>query len=105
MSNNYKKCQLIKSAAESSTNNGHRLSRWKHSVEFWGDKYSVAHCLDCGANVQVNQRPAPNEVDIGGAVFGIHCPKVMMPSLMTLSVCRKLGFDHKTSYAWEAEGR
>ncbi len=111
MSISYKKRQLIQEAKHSANCLGHRLSRWQHSIEYWGDKYSVAHCLDCGADVAVNQRPAPNEIDVGGAAVSLNCEGTKKPSLMTLSVQRKYGFVNEHGYAlksrreWEAEGR
>jgi hypothetical protein len=50
----------------------HEIGRFKN-VGHNGKPYYVATCKKCGAGVGVNPQPAPNEVNIGGDVFGKSC--------------------------------
>lgn len=50
---------------------GHkRLSRWEWS---WGKLAASRHCLDCGAWLQIEPKPAPNGIDIGGSAVAEGC--------------------------------
>lgn len=100
-----KKRRLRNQATQCASRRGHALARWRHAVEFWGDKYSVSYCTICGAHVQTNQRPAPNEIDIAGEAVATQCPGHPMPSWMSMDVRVLFGMDHKTARQWRSEGR
>jgi len=60
---------LKKEARETATWRGHKLGTFKPS-----GKYSaIATCKRCGAEVVVNSRPAPNEIDIMGEAVALSC--------------------------------
>lgn len=42
--------------------------------EYW-TKLTTSTCRQCGAYVTVNTRPAPNQIDISGSIFGKKCTK------------------------------
>jgi transcription elongation factor Elf1 len=100
-----KKQRLCLEAKNAATRRGHTLVRWTHSVEFWDGKYSVSHCSECGAHVQTNINPAPNEIDVSGEAISRNCPGVMMPSWMSFDVRNELGFGNKTAREWKNAGR
>ena len=50
------------------------------SCEFRGhdmsafNKHNISECKTCKAWVQTNNKPAPNEINIGGPAVAMHCP-------------------------------
>jgi hypothetical protein len=56
------------SALESTTFRGHTMGAWDDSPN-----RSMSKCLRCGAWVQVEIKPAPNSIDIGGPAVAMHC--------------------------------
>lgn len=59
--------------------------RAKNTAEFWrGHKMTrfenvdghrhLSTCISCTAQVVVNTRPQPNEIDIGGEAVALNCP-------------------------------
>jgi hypothetical protein len=49
---------------------GHRM-RW-----FEANGYATAFCIHCGMEVQCRERPAPNDIDIGGEAVALTCTGV-----------------------------
>lgn len=84
-----KKLERLKIEARNSANNhGHRMSafhttKWRKLPERRAKprgairpevaQSALATCKDCGAYVQVNTHPVPNEIEIGGDVYGKQC--------------------------------
>jgi uncharacterized CHY-type Zn-finger protein len=60
---------LKESAEESLEFRGHELDEW----EYINDHTSRMVCPVCQAQVTVNTRPLPNEIDIGGAAVALTC--------------------------------
>jgi len=60
-------------ALEACTIRGHKMGRW-HDHDWYKDTIKFAHCLDCDAQVVVNSRPQPNEIDICGEAVALNCP-------------------------------
>jgi hypothetical protein len=63
---------LCKRARECAKNAGHEMKSFKKSERYGKVSYD-ATCKKCGEWLHVNPRPAPNEVDISGSVFGHSC--------------------------------
>jgi hypothetical protein len=60
---------LQREAARAARFREHRLGRWEEH-ETW----ATAKCRDCPAQVTVNTKPMPNEIDIGGDAVAVNCP-------------------------------
>ena len=61
--------RLKKEAIESCEFRGHIMGRFAHVAP--DSAYSI--CRRCGAEVSVDSRPMPNEIDIGGEAVGLSC--------------------------------
>lgn len=48
---------------------GHNLGRFENATDY----RAIAEC-DCGAYVQVNAKPMPNQIDIGGDAVALNHP-------------------------------
>ena len=63
------KTYLMKQATNAAKHHGHKLSYFHHH-----DRFSAsAICQQCGARVDINTNPDPNEIDIGGEAVSIGC--------------------------------
>jgi len=60
---------LKKQATASANNRGHRLGNWQST----GRHSAIAFCEDCGHYVQVDSKPLPNGIDIGGPAVAVEC--------------------------------
>lgn len=64
----------LKRRAQAATKyRGHRM-RW--GVVYGranGPKSQHGQCRDCGASVSVHERPAPNDIDVGGLAVAVNC--------------------------------
>ena len=60
---------LQRSAAESCELRNH----WMSPFTTLSDTRAVATCTRCGMEVQVNTKPAPNEINIGGEAVALNC--------------------------------
>jgi len=63
----------LKNEAEASCQwRGHNLGKWE---DFRGKSRNISHnkCQICGKEVQVNDNPLPNEIDIGGEAVALGC--------------------------------
>lgn len=63
--------QLEQSAMEAAINRGHRMTPFATLYEQRHIAESV--CEKCEAYVQVNAKPAPNGIDIGGTAVALNC--------------------------------
>jgi hypothetical protein len=65
--------QLQQEATECCERRGHKLGKWNI---FHGESRSLANneCTVCGAEVQCNSRPMPNQIEIGGDALALNCP-------------------------------
>jgi hypothetical protein len=72
---------LRKRAAQAATWRGHKL-KWSHGINMGVRLLQNAKC-NCGAEVQINTKPAPNEIDIGGDAVAVNCTKPYRPKHMT----------------------
>lgn len=61
---------LKREAKEASERRGHQMKRYRRR-EFWGTPY--AECAECGMEVDVTTRPAPNQIDIAGEAVALNC--------------------------------
>lgn len=66
-----KQQQLEQSALESAVARGHRMTPFARLYEQRHVSESV--CERCEAYVQVNTKPAPNQIDIGGTAVSLNC--------------------------------
>lgn len=64
--------QLEQSALDSAQFRGHKMSTFQRIIE---TTRSESVCSDCEAYVQVDTRPAPNGIDIGGTAIALNCTK------------------------------
>jgi len=62
--------QLKADAKQDATWREHILGTWQT-----GAKSAINYCVMCGEYVQVNAKPLPNEIDIGGPVVAVNCDK------------------------------
>ena len=64
---------LKKRAKAASKLRGHKLGLWR---VFPGKSRTIcnAKCEVCGAEVQCNDHPLPNEIEIGGTAVALNCP-------------------------------
>ncbi len=58
--------ELQDEALESCKFRGHKMGKF--------NKYNISECTICKAWVQVDDKPAPNGIDIGGPAVALHCP-------------------------------
>lgn len=65
--------RLQKEALISCNNRGHKMGRFNQIDLTNGSRIYRAECKDCGAWVDVNPKPAPNEIDIGGTAVALNC--------------------------------
>lgn len=63
---------LKREATKSAKWRGHHLGQWQDSSD---KRSSIADCENCDAYVQVNTRPLPNDIDIGGSAVAVGCDK------------------------------
>jgi hypothetical protein len=70
----YKK--LKRSAREATAFRGHILHPIRRTNNYPGETayHGAAKCRTCPAWVQVNTRPQPNGIDIGGPAVAMTCP-------------------------------
>ncbi len=64
--------KLIEQATNAAKFRGHRIV-WHYGD---GDLNAITRlgtCIHCGKEVQVNCRPQPNEIDIGGEAVALGC--------------------------------
>lgn len=67
--NDFLRSDLIARATISARNRGHQLRSWVPL-----SRYSmIADCVTCGAEVEVNAMPRPNEAHIGGPAVALNC--------------------------------
>jgi len=52
---------------------GHRM-KWLPPWHGEGQSLQNGECVKCGAFVQLNTRPMPNQIDIGGNALALTCP-------------------------------
>lgn len=65
--------KLKREAKASAENAGHTLGKFRTLVTDGSRMVAEAVCIHCGSYVQINTNPAPNQIDIGGSVFGNSC--------------------------------
>jgi len=70
--------ELERQAVEACEFRGHTIGKW---VVYHGESKSLANneCLICGAWVQCNTKPAPNDIDIGGPAVALTCTNPVLP--------------------------
>jgi len=61
---------LKRQAMNSSLFRNHNMSNFKRL----GPNHHLSVCKICGADVMVNLKPQPNEIDIGGEAVALPCP-------------------------------
>jgi hypothetical protein len=67
------KLSTLKKQAQSSTKfRGHSM-KWDAPIEFGTRFVQLGRCRICGAEVQLNTRPYPNEINIGGKALATGC--------------------------------
>jgi hypothetical protein len=65
-------------AAGAAKSRGHKL-KWDKPFKGWASGQSQnAKCI-CGAEVQINTNPAPNQIDIGGSAIAVDCTVTHYP--------------------------
>ncbi len=64
--------KLIKEARESMYYRGHSPSRAATSGKV-PELQAQIRCNDCGMQVWVQTKPAPNSIDISGSAIAMHC--------------------------------
>ncbi len=70
--------RLKQEAQEAAEFQGHILGRWEDLGIVWHGPAARATCANkgCTAWVQVETKPAPNSIDIGGPAVAVGCPYV-----------------------------
>lgn len=63
---------LKSEAISSCENRGHKMGEWEDSSET-DPVWSVSHCDICDKYVEVNLKPAPNQIDISGYAVALNC--------------------------------
>jgi hypothetical protein len=72
------KLSTLKKQAQSSTKfRGHSM-KWDAPIEFNTRSVQIGRCTACGAEVALNTRPFPNEINIGGEAVAINCMDVRL---------------------------
>lgn len=66
---------LLRQAEEAYRWRGHADTDWMWLTRQDNQEILEKTCPICGAWVQVNTKPAPNQIDIGGPAVAIHCTK------------------------------
>ena len=61
--------ELKRSASRSAKFRGHNLGAWYEL----GKHARSAKCTKCGAEVVINEKPRPNEIEVGGEAVAINC--------------------------------
>jgi len=61
--------RLKKEAKDGCQWRGHKMSRFRRI----SGRVHRSFCLHCGMDVDVNIRPLPNEIDIGGRAVALNC--------------------------------
>ena len=71
-----KAARLKKSAYESATWRGHKMSHWSTWTDGQG-RHSrfTSECVLCNRGMQVRLRPLPNEIDISGEAVAVTCDR------------------------------
>ena len=66
--------ELKKEATETAICRGHAIV-WSSPIH--GERTSIqrGECSNCGAGVQINMNPLPNDIDIGGVAIAVYCKK------------------------------
>lgn len=63
---------LQREAEAAAKRRGHKLGKWNI---YHGESRSLANNeCKCGAWVQCNTKPMPNQIDIGGNALALNCP-------------------------------
>lgn len=63
--------RLRREAIDAAARRGHRLGKFRRHGYY--PTQSTANCMYCCCTVTINQRPAANEIDIGGDAVAIGC--------------------------------
>jgi len=63
------RARLKRQARQAMEKRGHRPGDWV-SI---GLSKAYCRCLNCGAQVVVTDRPAPNEIEVGGEAVAVNC--------------------------------
>jgi hypothetical protein len=61
--------KLKQRSLESANWRKHTMSRFKAL----GQYHHLSTCIACGAEVLVNLKPQPNEIDVGGEAVAVNC--------------------------------
>lgn len=61
--------RLKREARAAATARGHTLARFN----YWHGGRYYAYCSQCGEEALVRERPAPNEIEIGGEAVALNC--------------------------------
>lgn len=71
----HKSLATLKRKAQSATHaRGHRMA-WTLYLEEPRGPFLYAQCRNCGAYVQVLDKPRANEIEIGGTAVAINCAR------------------------------
>lgn len=66
---------LKKEAQRYTSLRGHRMKWGNPYCRASGPRMQIGKCRDCGMEVQLNEAPAPNGIDIGGEAVALNCRK------------------------------
>lgn len=64
--------KLQREARSSARLRGHSLKQFNH----YSDTRRFSHCRHCDMQVEVNSKPLPNEIDIGGEAVALNCMRI-----------------------------
>jgi hypothetical protein len=65
--------RLRREARAATRNGGHTIGRFSPLRPLGRGGYSEATCRTCGAWLRIETAPAPNSIDVSGAVFSESC--------------------------------
>lgn len=95
---------LQRQARWTTARRGHRLS-WDSPHPHNRGEVQQGTCRWCGCYVQLNTRPLPNEIDIGGSALAVSCFHTSLKAMVArhgrLKVAESLGTLPEVVMEWE----
>ena len=66
----------LRKHAEISTKNRKHIIEWQPAWHSESKSIQTGICKLCGREVQINTKPLPNEIDIGGEALALNCSNI-----------------------------
>jgi transcription elongation factor Elf1 len=65
---------LKKQASQATSNRGHKM-QWEKPFLHWRGPIQNAACKHCGMEVQCQENPGAQDIDIGGTAVALNCTR------------------------------